>query len=740
LPSYETLFQDIFLKNQLVIVGPEATSDWTSLKDWVLEDGSPNFHFLMENFGETTAPVADCNAQEFSAHPKTEMTVKNFLLYWQELRLQGYPIDGKCLYLKDWHFAKYFPSYNAYRPPAFLCSDWMNEFWDVRDDIVDDDDYRFVYMGPKNSWTPLHADVLHSYSWSANICGLKKWIFFPPGSEKKLKDKHEHLAFDLRSQELYDPDKYPDAASVVDNAITVLQNPGEIIFIPSGWYHQVFNLEDTISINHNWINGCSSHLCWEYVKSRLTAVQKEISDCNQMEGWDEQCQMILKADSGVDFVDFYNFLATIAEHRLKALSQYVEEVIAPGLLVDIHIKDTPLSGDQMHWSVLKDGSSCKHKHFENTACCWCNQLDFPGGKDVLSFIIVDPLLCNLSCDLVQKKEDSHLGCDLVEEKESSHLSCDLVEEKEASHLSCDLVQKKDASHLSCDLVQEKGPCDCFKGHSSDVPIYDDKVKVHQEFVVVSLCDGCDKGHPVLVAPLCDSKVKVNISCPLPCCDTTSLRSVYSASIHCSELCPCFECDCRMVKSGSENFVMGLLDHNCNIKIPSEELQCSALLLGDTDQRVVLEFNRCFENFDLHERLSGDRHFDQSLENGFKKNVSYTFESHEHIKRINDILSFCKEKKISEHKSTNSGIPPVFLCLFKGTVVNPANAQNLETLNEIKTYPSHSVDVGKDTAQSGKDVSCPSFEPHRHCPHWAHCGPNLALFDLCRVVDLVRDMQ
>ena len=57
----------------------------------------------------------------------------------------------------------------------------MNEFWDVRDDI--DDDYRFVYMGPKGTWTPFHADVFRSFSWSANICGRKRWIFFPPGEQ-----------------------------------------------------------------------------------------------------------------------------------------------------------------------------------------------------------------------------------------------------------------------------------------------------------------------------------------------------------------------------------------------------------------------------------------------------------------------------------------------------------------------------------------------------------------------------
>lgn len=46
------------------------------------------------------------------------------------------------IYLRD------FPDYTAYETPCGFSSDWLNEFWDTKDD----DDYRFVYMGPKESW------------------------------------------------------------------------------------------------------------------------------------------------------------------------------------------------------------------------------------------------------------------------------------------------------------------------------------------------------------------------------------------------------------------------------------------------------------------------------------------------------------------------------------------------------------------------------------------------------------
>ena len=47
--------------------------------------------------------------------------------------------------------------------------------------------------------------------------------------------------------------------------LVVVQNSGETIFVPSGWFHQVRNLEDTISINHNWINEASIQNTWKHL-------------------------------------------------------------------------------------------------------------------------------------------------------------------------------------------------------------------------------------------------------------------------------------------------------------------------------------------------------------------------------------------------------------------------------------------------------------------------------------------
>lgn len=78
-------------------------------------------------------------------------------------------------------------------------------------------------------------DVMKSYSWSANIAGRKRWLFLPPGEEEKLNKRDDQL-----------PSDSSDVKDLLDSLnvrfYDVVQNPGQVIFVPSGWHHQVWNL------------------------------------------------------------------------------------------------------------------------------------------------------------------------------------------------------------------------------------------------------------------------------------------------------------------------------------------------------------------------------------------------------------------------------------------------------------------------------------------------------------------
>ena len=81
------------------------------------------------------------------------------------------------------------------------------------------------------------------------------------------RDNLGNLAFDVDSIE--------ESKKSTLNKIVMIQDEGEIIFVPSGWYHQVCNLEDTISINHNWFNGCNIETVYHNLISELRSEQNE---------------------------------------------------------------------------------------------------------------------------------------------------------------------------------------------------------------------------------------------------------------------------------------------------------------------------------------------------------------------------------------------------------------------------------------------------------------------------------
>ncbi|NXM99920.1 JMJD4 protein, partial [Sylvia borin] len=100
--------------------------------------------------GEAVVPVASCDLREYNSHPKEQLPFKEFLEYWREYIRNGHSSSRGCLYLKDWHLSRSglipkFQQQDVYTTPVYFSSDWLNEYWDA----VAEDDFRFVYMGPK---------------------------------------------------------------------------------------------------------------------------------------------------------------------------------------------------------------------------------------------------------------------------------------------------------------------------------------------------------------------------------------------------------------------------------------------------------------------------------------------------------------------------------------------------------------------------------------------------------------
>ncbi|KAA1071174.1 hypothetical protein PGT21_020029 [Puccinia graminis f. sp. tritici] len=315
-PSYSTFLQSYLLPNRPVLIRSKLASEWPASILWTTpvrqelsraEDRREDLTGLVRSYGHLEVPVVKQRIQSSSSDFLDDlesfpdwgkritsqendcMPFSQVAAYWEKkLRdptrpnhQEGQAVlnDEEVIYVKDWHLIRICQQTNGpenldeerhserrnatpfYQVPEIFLDDWMNDYYSAETD----DDFRFVYIGEKGTTTGLHTDVYNSYSWSANIVGKKKWRLFRPES---------------------------------DESITIEQSPGEIIFVPSGWKHEVLNLSPlVISINHNWCNSVNLPSVYDALAKDIEDVKESIADVKALlrKKWDNQL-----AESSVD--------------------------------------------------------------------------------------------------------------------------------------------------------------------------------------------------------------------------------------------------------------------------------------------------------------------------------------------------------------------------------------------------------------------------------------------------------
>lgn len=138
--SYSLFFNQFMMNNlpvliQGVKIKTETSSKWFECENLKLEN-------LLKVLGDHEVPVANCSNQYFDSHKKFQMKFSEFVDHWNGDR------KAANFYLKDFHFKQEFPELDFYNVPPYFASDWLNEY------LIDNakDDYRFIYIGPKNTW------------------------------------------------------------------------------------------------------------------------------------------------------------------------------------------------------------------------------------------------------------------------------------------------------------------------------------------------------------------------------------------------------------------------------------------------------------------------------------------------------------------------------------------------------------------------------------------------------------
>ena len=106
-----------------------------------------------------------------------------------------------------------------------------------------------LFLAATGSITPLHSDPLDGLN--AHIIGAKVWLLFSPDQARYLYPKGLDVFGRVRGCAVnpynFDANRYPEFVHARPLSVTV--KPGEILLIPTGWFHAVKYVEPAVSIN-----------------------------------------------------------------------------------------------------------------------------------------------------------------------------------------------------------------------------------------------------------------------------------------------------------------------------------------------------------------------------------------------------------------------------------------------------------------------------------------------------------
>ncbi|KAK8049066.1 hypothetical protein PG994_010796 [Apiospora phragmitis] len=200
-----------------------------------------------------------------------------------EFRAEANSNDESPLYLFDRRFAEKMHlqvgqgENSAYWPPACFGEDLFHLLGQERPA------YRWLIVGPERSGSTFHKDPNATNAWNAVIQGSKYWLMFPPSVATPpgvfVSEDSSEVTSPLSIAE-YLLTFHADARREA-GCIEGICHTGEMLYVPSGWWHLVINLEAGIALTQNFVTNSQKHLArvlsfLKHKPDQVTGFGKEI--------------------------------------------------------------------------------------------------------------------------------------------------------------------------------------------------------------------------------------------------------------------------------------------------------------------------------------------------------------------------------------------------------------------------------------------------------------------------------
>ncbi|RMZ92723.1 hypothetical protein DV736_g18, partial [Chaetothyriales sp. CBS 134916] len=134
-------------------------------------------------------------------------------------------------------------------------------------------DHRWLIIGPERSGSTFHKDPNSTSAWNAVIRGSKYWIMFPPS----ILPPGVHMSED--EGEVTSPLSiaewlltFHEEARRTPGCQEGVCREGEVLHVPSGWWHLVVNLEPAIAITQNFVPRSSLDSVIHFLRNKADQV------------------------------------------------------------------------------------------------------------------------------------------------------------------------------------------------------------------------------------------------------------------------------------------------------------------------------------------------------------------------------------------------------------------------------------------------------------------------------------
>ncbi|KAI9992306.1 hypothetical protein PInf_017699 [Phytophthora infestans] len=270
-----------------------AISNWKASTEWTVEK-------LVEKFPSDVKHRITHNLDVISSSPTMEMSFADFFQY------ASYQHDETPLYIFDARFGEKMPAmledYNVQDLKVFK-EDFLSVMTSPEEDgkvestkavkleaggkkVRKDKkknrapgsirpDFRWIVIGPQRTGAPWHQDPARTSAWNSLVKGRKRWAIYPPDSPPPgvnvgKNGEHQSSGLDMPSLMWY-LHVYP-TLSTDQKPLEIIQEEGDTIYVPNGWWHLVLNLDLTIAVTQNFVD---SHNVLMFMKDLLNDGQDE---------------------------------------------------------------------------------------------------------------------------------------------------------------------------------------------------------------------------------------------------------------------------------------------------------------------------------------------------------------------------------------------------------------------------------------------------------------------------------